>query len=170
MQRVTDSLRCIMHKNGYFITNYIDDVIGCYRPEVAVKAFKFLQNLIKKLGLVISEEKLFAPQNCIPCLGIDVNIKTGTFSLLQDFHTDVSWFNAFLLDFNGRVYFDKHSKPPVDNLFVDASLSGVGGIWEGSVYAIPLEFIQGLPLHCTIVHDNDKRLYRLEIMETQITR
>ena len=28
MQRVTDSIRCIMHKNGYFITNYIDDLIG----------------------------------------------------------------------------------------------------------------------------------------------
>ena len=74
MQRVTDSLRCIIHKNGYFITNYIDDLIGCDKPEVAVEAFAFLQNLIKKLGLVISEEKLFAPQNCIPCLGIDVNI------------------------------------------------------------------------------------------------
>ena len=217
MQRVTDSLRCIMHKNGYFITNYIDDLIGCDKPKVAVKAFQFLQNLIKKLGLVISEEKLFAPQNCIPCLGIDVNIQTGiisipraklteivalckawskknraykrelqsligsllyihkcvrparlfvnrilatlreapengTFSLSQDFHRDVSWFNAFLPDFNGRVYFDKHSKPPINNLFVDASLSGVGGIWEGAVYAVPLGFIQGLPLHCTIVH------------------
>ena len=57
MQRVTDSLRCIMHKNGYFITNYNDDLIGCDKPEVAVKAFKLIQNLIKKLGLVISEEK-----------------------------------------------------------------------------------------------------------------
>ena len=28
-QRVTNSLRCIMHKNGYFITNYIDNLIGC---------------------------------------------------------------------------------------------------------------------------------------------
>ena len=78
--------------------------------------------------------------------------ENGTFSLSQDFHRDVSWFKAFLPDFNGRVYFDKHSKPPINNLFVDANLSGVGGIWEGSVYAVPLEIIQGLPLHCTIVH------------------
>ena len=55
-------------------------------------------------------------------------------------------------DFNGRVYFDKHFKPAVNDLFLDASLSGEGGIWEGSVYAIPLGFIQGLPLNCTIVH------------------
>ena len=36
MQRVTDSLSCIMHKNSYFISNYIDDLIGCDKPEVAV--------------------------------------------------------------------------------------------------------------------------------------
>ena len=43
MQRVTDSLRCIMHKNGHFIlTNYIDNLIGCDKPEVAVEAFAFL--------------------------------------------------------------------------------------------------------------------------------
>ena len=81
MQRVTDSLRCIMHKNGYFIINYIDNLIGCDKLEFAVKAFAFLQNLISELGLVISEEKLFAPQNCIPCLGIDVNIQTETISI-----------------------------------------------------------------------------------------
>ena len=81
MQRVTDSLRCIIHKNSYFITNYIDNLIGCDKPGVVVEAFAFLLNLIKKLGLVIREEKLFAPQNCIPCLGIDVNIETEIISI-----------------------------------------------------------------------------------------
>ena len=66
MQRVTDSIRCIMHKRGYFIVNYIDDLIGCDKPQVAREAYKFLKNLIVQLGLVISEEKLFAPQTCIP--------------------------------------------------------------------------------------------------------
>ena len=54
MQRVTDSLRCSMHKNGYFIITNIDDLIGCNKTEVAVEAFTFLQNLISELGLVIS--------------------------------------------------------------------------------------------------------------------
>ena len=40
-------------------------------------AVKFLNSLIVKLGLVISESKLYAPQTCIPCLGIDVNVVTG---------------------------------------------------------------------------------------------
>ena len=45
------------------------------------RSFRFWQNLIQKLGLVISVEKLFAPQNCIPCLGINVNIETGIISI-----------------------------------------------------------------------------------------
>ena len=49
--------------------------------QIAIKSFTFLQNFIKKLGLVISEEKLFAPQNCIPCLEINVNIETGIISI-----------------------------------------------------------------------------------------
>ena len=48
MQRVTDSLRCIMHNKGYFLTNYIDNLIGCDEPETAIKAFQFLKNLIIK--------------------------------------------------------------------------------------------------------------------------
>ena len=34
----TDSLSRIMHKNGYFITNY-NDLIGCYKLQVAMEAF-----------------------------------------------------------------------------------------------------------------------------------
>ena len=45
MQSVTDSLRCIMHNKGYFLTNYIDNLIGCDEPEIAFKAFQFLKNL-----------------------------------------------------------------------------------------------------------------------------
>ena len=74
--------------------------------------------------------------------------QSGTFSLSQEFQCPGSIIPAF----NGRVYFNKHSQPPVNDLFVDASLSGVGGIWSGSVYALPLNFIQSLPLHYTIVH------------------
>ena len=81
MQRVTDSIRAIMHKNGYFIINYIDELIVCDPPEVAWKAFRFVQKLILDLGLVISQGKLFEPQNCIPCLGIDVNINTSIISI-----------------------------------------------------------------------------------------
>ena len=48
MQRVTDRLRSIMHNKGYFLTNYIDDLIGCDNPETAIKAFQFLKNLTQE--------------------------------------------------------------------------------------------------------------------------
>ena len=80
MQRIVDSIRTIMHKT-IFITNYIDDLIGCDKPQVAIVAFQFLKKLIVDLGLVISESKLFIPQKCIPCLGINMDIDTGIISI-----------------------------------------------------------------------------------------
>ena len=44
MQRLTDSIRGIMHSKGYCIANYIDDLIGCDPPKVAWEAFNFLNN------------------------------------------------------------------------------------------------------------------------------
>ena len=217
MQRVTDSIRGIMHKNGYYITNYIDDLIGCDTPEVAVKAYEFLKSLIVQLGLVISENKLFPPQTCIPCLGIDIDVisgimsipeekltsiitmcaqwgdkvkthkkalqslagsllyihkcvhparlfinrvlatlreapETGPILLSVEFHKDIAWFNRFLPLFNGKVYFKKHLHTPITNVFVDASLTGVGGVWDEMVYAVPLARLQNLPPRCSIVH------------------
>lgn len=37
-----------MHKNGFFITNYIDNLIGCDVPVVALKAFKFRESLVQE--------------------------------------------------------------------------------------------------------------------------
>ena len=70
-----------MHKKDFFITNYIDDLIGCDEPQVTIAAFQFLKQLIVDLGLVISESKLFKPQKCILCLGINVNINAGIISI-----------------------------------------------------------------------------------------
>ena len=39
MHRLNDSIRGIMHSKGYFIANYIDDLIGCDPPKVAWEAF-----------------------------------------------------------------------------------------------------------------------------------
>ena len=44
---------------------------------MAWEAFKFLKQLIIDLGL----GNLFEPQNCIPCLGINVNVDTGIISI-----------------------------------------------------------------------------------------
>ena len=56
------------------------------------------------------------------------------------------------LDFNGKVYLDKLSKPLITNLYVDACLTGMGGSWGRLVYALPLHVIPILPPNCTIVN------------------
>ena len=106
MQRVPDSIRAIMHKNGYFIINNIDDLIDCDPPEVAWKAFRFLQKLIVDLGLVISQGKLFEPENCIPGLGIDVNINTGIISIPNEKLSEIT---QKCSTFAGSKYTDKKS-------------------------------------------------------------
>ena len=64
----------------------------------------------------------------------------------------MAWFNAFLPDFNGRVYFNKVTKPPITNLYVDACLTGIDGCWGRHVYSLPTHTIPYLPAHCSIVH------------------
>ena len=61
-------------------------------------------------------------------------------------------FNAFLPDFNGKVYFNKLSKPPITNLYVDACLTGMGGSWGRLVYALPLQVVPNLPSNCNVEH------------------
>ena len=50
----------------------------------------------------------------------------------DDVKKDLSWFIEFLLKFNGKVMFAPTR--PHHDLFVDASLTGVGAIWENNVY------------------------------------
>ena len=81
MQRVMDAIRFIMHKHGFHIFNYIDDLIGCDKP---TKGFKFIKQLIQGLGLEVSADKLYVPQVPVPCLGIDVNVLTCIISIPQE--------------------------------------------------------------------------------------
>ena len=64
----------------------------------------------------------------------------------------MAWFNRFLPLFNGKVYFNKYLHVPITNIFVDASLTGIGGVWSELVYAVPVSRLTGLPVHCSIVH------------------
>ena len=69
-QRITDSIRYIMAKAGYCLTNYIDDLVGNATVSQAEPAFQKLQNLLQELGLAISHQKLVAPTTKCVCLGI----------------------------------------------------------------------------------------------------
>ncbi len=173
--------------------------------------------LLKKLRLPISISKLFEPAQCIPCLGIDIDINKGTLSIptekldeiqnicnkwlnvskatknqLQSlvgsliyvhkcvrparlfinrilavlraapdkgkvilghgFKRDVSWFVSFLAVFNGSVYFYKRLTPANNNIHLDACLSGIGAVWQGRVYSVPVALVVSRSQSLTIVH------------------
>ena len=83
-QRLTDGIRYIMHSHGYYIFNYIDDLIGCDKPGVASDGFKFLNQLLLDLGLPISIGKSCPPSTSVTCLGIIINIKQGIITIPED--------------------------------------------------------------------------------------
>ena len=58
----------------------------------------------------------------------------GYVTLTSEFSKDIAWFNAFLIKFNGRTFFSKHFHNPVSNVYLDASLIGLGGVWMNKVY------------------------------------
>ena len=91
-QRFTDAIRFVMHQHGYFLANYIDDLIGCDPPKIAYAGYQFLLTLLKSLGVPISQDKLCSPSTQVICLGIDLNVTTGTITIpspkLHDIHSE----------------------------------------------------------------------------------
>ena len=58
----------------------------------------------------------------------------GNFRLPGLIYKDIAWFNKFLQKFNGVVKIHTKNTPHY-NVFVDASLQQVGGIWNKKVYS-----------------------------------
>ena len=68
-------------------------------------------------------------------------------SLDTNFHRDLNWFKKFLTKFNGKAFFVH--RPIQATIELDACLKGLGAVYVGQVYAIPI------PQYCqnfSIVH------------------
>ena len=78
------------------------------------------------------------------------NADSSKIKLTQEFFRDLAWFLAFLPKFNRITYIRKDPKPFDHTFHVDASLTGLGGIWSNRVYAIPV--IPLVHFHLKIVH------------------
>ena len=71
-------------------------------------------------------------------------------TLTLGFQMDMAWFNAFLYDFNGRLYFKKTHQTPIINIYVDVCLTRVDGSWSNLVYTLLFKIIPNRPVHYTI--------------------
>ena len=57
-------------------------------------------------------------------------------SLSPSFYKDLNWFNVFLDSYNRVIYYD--NRPVDESIFLDACLTGLGGVFKNLVYAIPI--------------------------------
>ena len=72
-QRLSDAIRHMMHRQGFTVLNYVDDFIGVETPCVARRSYDALLELLQKLGLEVSVNKLVGPATKVTCLGVDVD-------------------------------------------------------------------------------------------------
>ena len=74
------------------------------------------------------------------------NHKHRRIQLTPEFFQDLLWFIEFIPIFNGCTYFNKGLPSSDNQVFIDASLTGLGAYWNDRVYATPVYSILGFNL------------------------
>ena len=161
-QMVSDAVTYVMAKRHHKILAYIDDYIIIAPHETANQAFDELHQLLSDLGLPINKKKVSVPCRALTCLGICVNLDDNTLSTdeskLQSILNECQKFvtkkhttkKGLQSQFNGITCINKTVIPEDHTLHVDASLTGLGGVWSNRVYASPI--IQLTYFDLKIVH------------------
>ena len=113
---------------------------------------------LNKRGMQSLLGKLIYIHKCVKPARIFINrilhlFRTSTgrsISLSQSIYNDIDWFIRYLPSFNGVAYIQRDIMTHADSLYLDACLTGIGGVWASRVYTSPLHLLpmQGL----TIVH------------------
>ena len=80
-QRICDAVCHFMSREGYVVTNYIDDVLGHALPSKAHESFKRLYQMLQELGFDISNHKLVPPSTKAVCLGVEISTTEFTVSI-----------------------------------------------------------------------------------------
>ena len=96
VQCLSDTIRYIMMKKGFHVTNYIDDIISQASPSQAEDSFSTLDELLRDLGLDLSQKKLIYPTTRVLCLGVIIDTESFTISVPEDKlydirHTSMQW-------------------------------------------------------------------------------
>ena len=69
-----------MRRRHHDVINYIDDILGIGLPSEIDASFEALRQILRELGLQVSDKKLESPTTCLNCLGILINTETFTMS------------------------------------------------------------------------------------------
>ena len=71
-----------MRDRVYLVCNYIDDLLGAELWDRVWDSFSLLGRILRDIGVKESAEKLKKPTQCINCLGMQVDSKNMTISIL----------------------------------------------------------------------------------------
>ena len=82
-QRTSNAIRYIHNSIGYFLFNYIDDLIGVETESRIQSSFATLKRTLRDIGLKQSVEKQ-EPTQVLNCVGTLVNAKEKTLSVLPE--------------------------------------------------------------------------------------
>ena len=83
-QHTSDVIRYMHDSAGYFLFNYIDDLIGVEEIGNIWVSYKHLQTTLQSIGLKEVEEKRVEPTQILNCVGTLVNTKEMTLGITQD--------------------------------------------------------------------------------------
>ena len=64
------------------------------------------------------------------------NFDKNRIKFTSEFVKDLTWFKTFLASYNGVTFYD--IRPLQDQIHLDASLTGLGGVFNNMVYSIPI--------------------------------
>ena len=82
--RLTDFLRYVHSKQGYYLMSYIDDLLGAEVGDKAQKSFDTMCTLLRDLNIPTSPAKLTPPTTRIICLGIEIDSVKASMSIPEN--------------------------------------------------------------------------------------
>ena len=80
-QRISDAIHFGMRQRGYSVINYVDDFVGIGTPSVASASYHCLLDLLRRLGLDVSQKKLCPPSTKAICLGVEIDMVRRTIAI-----------------------------------------------------------------------------------------
>ena len=83
-QRVTNAIAYICRQMEFFILNYVDDFVSADTKEKIWAGFRFLQNLLRDLGVDTAREKTVEPTTRLEFLGVTFDSEKMTVEVSED--------------------------------------------------------------------------------------
>ena len=80
-QRITNAIAYIHRQLQFFLLNYMDDFVGAELKEHIWEAFLALTNLLDRLRVEVSKEKMVPPSTRLEFLGITFDCETMTMEI-----------------------------------------------------------------------------------------